>query len=240
MRATASQPQKWAGHAGVAAGRISVGRRTPDKGYFGTRCSTRPLPARSRGAGVTADAARRAPGRSGQWYLLGRRELPSGRQALPSRNMAAVADVGTQALIVQGAVTPAAAMRMPASGHAEYGSRPSRRPGPPGSGQPGRSSGVAATTANRSARRRLRGDVADVHRADRGVADRSEEPAVGGDRAGEGQQSLEEQVGPQEGVAGAQVPDRSWALAQPHRCRLLYGPPLPGYDSVIKMPALFL
>src|SRR4051812_44552557 len=24
---------------------------------------------------------------------------------------------------------------------------------------------------------------------------------------------------------------RSWALAQPHRYRLLYGPPLPGYDA---------
>lgn len=24
---------------------------------------------------------------------------------------------------------------------------------------------------------------------------------------------------------------RSWALAQPHRYRLLYGPPLPGYDT---------
>jgi hypothetical protein len=47
-----------------------------------------------------------------------------------------------------------------------------------------------------------RGDVADIDRADRGVADRSEEPAVGGDCAGECQQSLEEQVGSQEGVAG--------------------------------------
>jgi AcrR family transcriptional regulator len=31
-----------------------------------------------------------------------------------------------------------------------------------------------------------------------------------------------------EALAGAY---RSWALAQPHRYRLLYGPPLPGYDA---------
>jgi len=66
-----------------------------------------------------------------------------------------------------------------------------------------------------------RGDVTDVHGADRGVADRSVEPAVRGDRCGERQQSLEEQVGPQEGIGDAQVPDvpldRGVIAQEPHR-----------------------
>jgi hypothetical protein len=65
------------------------------------------------------------------------------------------------------------------------------------------------------------GDVTDVHRADRGVADRGVEAALGGDRRGESQQPLEEQIGPQEGVGDAQVLDvpldRGVITQEPHR-----------------------